>query len=62
MEGDQATWANGLTVPKLKEELKARGQPQGGLKAVLVDRLLAAMQQEAAEKVVDNKVSSSYSR
>lgn len=34
-----ADWVEGLTVVKLKEQLKKRGQPVSGKKAELVERL-----------------------
>ncbi|MCJ1473996.1 hypothetical protein MMC13_002652 [Lambiella insularis] len=41
------------TVVKLKEELKARGLPQTGLKAVLIQRLSEAVSSEEAPAVPD---------
>ena len=39
----QSTWVHSLTVARLRDELKARGLSQGGLKAALSARLLAAV-------------------
>lgn len=39
VESFELDWISKLTVPKLKEELKSRGQPVGGKKAELVERL-----------------------
>ena len=40
-----------LTVPKLKDELKSRGLSIEGLKAVLVERLLGAIEGPPAPRI-----------
>lgn len=44
-------WIEKLKVAELKEELKKRGAPTGGLKAELVARLTQTVQEEEAKQV-----------
>mmetsp|Transcript_37468 Transcript_37468/g.83385 ORF Transcript_37468/g.83385 Transcript_37468/m.83385 type:complete len:553 (-) Transcript_37468:623-2281(-) len=48
-------WVEGLKVTELKEELKKRGLPTTGLKAVLADRLLQAISSEKAASDVEDE-------